>query len=119
MAETFGASTTLAVFDSEGRPENVNYTYFISPLIRGVQDIYTQITEISGDFKTALIAWLADAANGITEMIAGTFRAKDMLCINDTCVTEEQLQELLAGVNASSQNDQAPISNDQSSTKFQ
>ncbi|MBI4276372.1 tail fiber domain-containing protein, partial [Candidatus Uhrbacteria bacterium] len=45
--------------------------------------------------------WLADAANGVGDVLARTFRAKDQLCINNTCVNEEQLKALLAGAAAS------------------
>ncbi|MBX2867025.1 tail fiber domain-containing protein [Candidatus Kaiserbacteria bacterium] len=48
-------------------------------------------------FLSNMIAWFADTANGIGSMIAGTFQATEQLCINDTCVSEEQLQQLLTG----------------------
>ena len=35
------------------------------------------------------ISWLADAANGIREMFADTFRAKEKVCIGATCINEE------------------------------
>ena len=50
-----------------------------------------------GGFLGGLRQWFADAANGIGDMIAGTFKATEQLCINDTCVSEEQLQQLLNG----------------------
>ena len=46
-------------------------------------------------FYNKLSSWLADAGNGITNIFANTFRASNQLCINDTCVTEFQLQSLL------------------------
>lgn len=48
-----------------------------------------------------ITTWLADAANGIQSLYANTFRAKDQICIGDTCVNEEQLKALLAGQAAS------------------
>jgi|GEM_PF-3420564 len=54
-------------------------------------------TSFTGRFLTKLIAWFADTANGIGEVFASTFRASDELCINDTCVSEDQLQALLSG----------------------
>jgi hypothetical protein len=47
-----------------------------------------------------LTHWFADATNGIGEMFARVFRAKDALCINDTCVNEDQLKSLLSGQSA-------------------
>src|SRR3989338_2917589 len=42
---------------------------------------------------------LADAANGIGDVFARAFHAKDEICIGDTCVTETQLKALLAAQN--------------------
>jgi hypothetical protein len=44
--------------------------------------------------------WLADETNGIGEMLASVFRAKEALCIHDTCVNEDQLKSLLSGQSA-------------------
>jgi hypothetical protein len=50
--------------------------------------------------KTQLAAWFADATNGITEFFAkvGNFHLinTDELCVGSTCLTEAQLQSLLA-----------------------
>lgn len=40
--------------------------------------------------------WLANAANNIVVIIADTLTARDQLCIGSTCVTESQLQAMLA-----------------------
>ena len=44
--------------------------------------------------------WFANATNGIGEIFARVFRAKDTLCINDTCVNVDQLKALLAAPTA-------------------
>ncbi|MCR4279339.1 MAG: tail fiber domain-containing protein [Candidatus Zambryskibacteria bacterium] len=90
-------------------------TEFIMPyLVNAIQELDLKIEGPEGDFSLsslfadiwdAVVAKLADAANGIGEMIAGTFRAKDKLCINETCVTEEQLKALLSGSGTSSNTD--------------
>jgi hypothetical protein len=41
-----------------------------------------------------------DTTNGIGEIFARVFRAKDALCINDTCVNEDQLKSLLGSAAA-------------------
>jgi hypothetical protein len=49
-------------------------------------------TNLFGKTKT----WLADAGNGITDLFADTFHAKDQICIGQTCINEVQLQAILA-----------------------
>ncbi|MFH0804491.1 MAG: hypothetical protein V1896_02730 [Candidatus Zambryskibacteria bacterium] len=39
--------------------------------------------------------WLADATNGISSIIAGTFRAKEKICVDDQCLTKEDVRKLL------------------------
>ena len=78
----------------------LDYEGFIVPLIKAVQDIAT----ITGTFKTNLIAWLGDAANGIDKIFAreivatnGTFRTvtADKLCLGSRCMTAEQFNHIL------------------------
>ncbi|MCC7160317.1 tail fiber domain-containing protein, partial [Candidatus Nomurabacteria bacterium] len=52
-------------------------------------------------FFGKLATWLADTGNGIGSIFAETYTAKEKLCINNTCVTEEQLQVLLQNANVS------------------
>lgn len=52
-------------------------------------------------FFGGLAAWLADASNGIGNIFAKTYTAKEKLCIKNTCVTEAQLQTLLQNANVS------------------
>jgi len=70
--------------------------------LQSLADEETLFSEVEVDSFTArflsnLVAWFADTANGIGSMIAGTFQATEQLCINDTCVSESQLQQLLSG----------------------
>ncbi len=97
--------------DKQGNPNGIMYERMVVYLTAGWAEHESKINELSlkiegpeGNFALSelfskiwqtIVTKLADAANGITEMIAGTFRAKDKLCINDTCVTEAQLQALL------------------------
>ncbi|OGI85743.1 hypothetical protein A3A05_03275 [Candidatus Nomurabacteria bacterium RIFCSPLOWO2_01_FULL_41_12] len=128
VADTVGPDTTLVVFDNESRPENVNYTYFISPLIRGVQELNLNLEGIAGittpllgsvsesfvtSFFTNLFSkittWLADAGNGIVKIFAGDIESNksstENLCVKnttgETCITRDQLDALLAGAGAS------------------
>jgi len=51
----------------------------------------TEPTAIFGVLRT----WFADATNGIEEFIAGTVRARNQICIDDVCMTKDQLRNLL------------------------
>lgn len=43
-----------------------------------------------------LVAWFGDAANGIGDMVAGSFRARDTICVDDQCLTRDDVAALLA-----------------------
>ncbi len=47
-----------------------------------------------------IMSWLANAANGIREMFADTFRAKEKVCIGATCLDETTLKALLKNISA-------------------
>jgi len=58
------------------------------------------ITELSNmerpnTWRDSLIAWFGNVENGITEFIAGTIRAKTQICIDDVCMTKDQLRQVL------------------------
>ncbi len=64
------------------------------------------MTKLLAAIKEHLQLWFANAANGITEFFAKTIRAEEgyvdtvnakTLCLEDICVTKEQLQQLLNG----------------------
>ncbi len=92
----------------------------ISPLVAAVQELNLRLDTIASTSASSapdsqsfaasffsnlfarITSRLADAANGIQEIIARTFRAKEQLCINDTCVNEDQLKALLAAPAAAS-----------------
>src|ERR1700687_3505257 len=94
----------------------LNYTGFIAPLVKAVQEIAT----ITDTFKANLIAWLGWAQNGIVDLFAkniyatnitanhGSFReitasstvsdsgTFGKLCVDDLCVTRDQLAAILS-----------------------
>ena len=49
---------------------------------------------------TRITAWLADAANGIANIISDTLTAREKLCVGDTCVTPEQFRAVFGNQNA-------------------
>jgi 6-phosphogluconolactonase (cycloisomerase 2 family) len=95
-------------------PWMVDYSKLTPLLVKGEQDLNAKLDSLAGlvapvvgspaesfapaFFKNIFVkvgTWLADARNNITDIFAGTFHAKDKLCINNTCVTEDQLKALL------------------------
>jgi hypothetical protein len=66
-------------------PWSVDYGRITPLIVKAVQDI----ANITSSFKDNLIAWLADAGNGITKLFAKEVHT-DKLCVGDTCVTQEQ-----------------------------
>jgi hypothetical protein len=81
--------------------KGISYGNLVAVVVKAVQ----QIASISGAFKTALVAWLADAGNGIGALFADDIHASDRLCVGATCVTPEQFAAMLA---ATSQSTAAP-----------
>ncbi|KKW23831.1 MAG: hypothetical protein UY67_C0016G0018 [Candidatus Kaiserbacteria bacterium GW2011_GWA2_52_12] len=81
--DPLGASST---------PWQVDYGRITPLIVKAVQDI----ANLSEAFKQTLIAWLADAANGITKFFAGEGHFADKLCVGDTCVTPAQFQAMVA-----------------------
>jgi hypothetical protein len=95
-------------------PWMVDYSKLTPLLVKGEQDLNANLDSLAGlaapvvgspadTYATAFFknifakvgTWLADVGNNITDIFAGTFHAKDKLCINNTCVTEDQLRVLL------------------------
>jgi hypothetical protein len=86
--------------DLNTRYYKLDYQGLIAPIIKAIQEI----AQITGSFKTNLIAWLGDAGNGIGDFFANRVRTKE-ICLSDaggeTCVTRGQLDAMLAGAAAS------------------
>jgi hypothetical protein len=79
-------------FNASGTPEGIDYDKLTAVLAHAIQEI----ANISGSFKDALIAWLADSANGITKLFAKEVHT-EKLCVGNTCVSEEQFLALVSG----------------------
>ncbi|MFA5744879.1 MAG: tail fiber domain-containing protein [Candidatus Paceibacterota bacterium] len=79
----------------------VDYGALVAPLIEAVKEI----GNISGEFKSNLIAWLGNATNGIADLFATNGHFSNELCVGGTCITGSQLQQLLQ---ASGQQASAP-----------
>jgi len=66
------------------------------PLIAALVNAVKEIAVITGTFKDALVAWLGNAGNGIHVFFAESVRAKNELCVGNTCVTAEQFKAMVA-----------------------
>ncbi len=80
--------------------KTVSYGAMTSPIVKAIQEMNLNITDISNIEKTntwrdALISWLGNIANGITEIFAKKIHAGEQICINTTCIDENQLQNIL------------------------
>jgi hypothetical protein len=101
--------------DASKNPWSVDYGKLTPLLVKGVQEMNLNLESIAGTNTISTLesesfmnsffdnlfgktkTWLADAGNGITDIFANTFHAKDKICINETCINEAQLQALIAG----------------------
>jgi hypothetical protein len=92
-------------------PWSVDYGRITPLIVKAVQDI----ANLADTFKNTLIAWLASAANGITDLFAGNIHAQNELCVGSTCVTEAQFKAMVAAANQSPSSS-AASSSSQSST---
>src|SRR5690606_11267891 len=84
----------------------VNYAGLTVPIIAAIkelnlklEDLATTTLTIDSDSFTSrffdrLIAWFADATNGIGTMVASVFNATEMICVDGECLTAEDVRDL-------------------------
>jgi hypothetical protein len=82
--------------EPDGQVGGIDYPSLTAVLAKAIQQIGT----ISDSFRTNLIAWFAQASNGIGDFFANRVHTKE-ICVgeggNETCITKTQLDALLAG----------------------
>ncbi len=90
---TTTATTVLAFVNLSNQDASLNLENLVS--------LNARITDASGEktfvglFFDRMIAWFADAGNGIGEVVANVFRAKEKICVDDQCLTKEDIRKLL------------------------
>jgi Chaperone of endosialidase/Domain of unknown function (DUF5011) len=108
-------STTSAFLNaSDAAPTQlleVNYGALPFALINAIKEI----ASISGTFESALIAWLGNASNGITDLYATIIHAStgnfsNEICIGSTCINQQKLAAVLAAANQSGSSQTSPPS---------
>ncbi|MEK7175954.1 MAG: tail fiber domain-containing protein, partial [Patescibacteria group bacterium] len=70
--------------DSNGLPSNVDYGRLVSLLVKAIQDLYTEFTQLK-----ETIAAMAE------RMVSREIVATERLCVGNTCISEQQLLGLL------------------------
>jgi hypothetical protein len=100
IAQEVEALIPKLIATDENGMKSLNTTAMVPILTKAIQEMDLKITEINNveqenTWRDSLIAWFGSVGNGIGNIFAKTFRASEQLCINDTCVTEAQLQALL------------------------
>ena len=103
----------LVSIDKDGIPSGVDYPLLTSLLTKGIQELDINIetiasttassTEKSRSFAEKFFSnifsrikeWLADAANGIGDVFANVFRANEKICVEDQCLTKDDIKRLL------------------------
>ncbi len=91
-----------AVFaPDDGRMWSVDYGKITPLIVKAVQELDLKVEDISSldlenenSLTNKLITWFADATNGIGKFFAGEIYT-DKLCVGETCVTEQELIQLL------------------------
>jgi hypothetical protein len=94
----------LVATDSEGM-KSVYYAQMTPILVEAIRELDLKITNIetfatsmNTTFIDGVRTWLGDVGNGIEKIFAREINT-EKLCINQTCVTEDQLQQLLSSQN--------------------
>lgn len=103
----------LVSYDNEGLVNSVHYLGMIPFLTQAIQELNVNLETIAsttatstptsqsfaesffGNIFTRVTQWLADAANGIGDVFANTFRAKEKICVEDECLTKDDIRALL------------------------
>ncbi len=84
----------LVETNAQGK-KTMNYVGLVPYAIQAIKEMNLNITDIGNldrpnTWREGMIAWFASSANGIKSLVV-----KDKVCINETCVTEAQLKQLL------------------------
>ena len=103
----------LIVINSIGQPETMQYQNLTAVLVKAIQELSLRLDTVTGVATTSnadsqsfasnffgnifnkITGWLADATNGIGNIFAGTFRAKEKICVDDQCLTKDDIRTLL------------------------
>ncbi len=81
---------------------SVNYAGITPILVEGIRELNLKIgtienfaSEQNQGFIQSLINWLGDELNGLTLIISDTLKARSEICIDDVCMTKDQLRTII------------------------
>jgi hypothetical protein len=105
----------LVATDSNGY-KSVYYSQITPVLVEAIREMNVKVENLkvlapspeTTTFLTALSNWLGDITNGIQKIFAHEVQT-DRLCVGQTCVDEQQLQQLLQNQNIQSTPPSDPI----------
>jgi hypothetical protein len=90
-----------AVYGTESEGYGMSYATLTPVIVKAIQELNLKVDLISmntGNTSTSVFdglkGWLADTANGIQKIFVHEVQT-DKLCVGNTCVNEQQLQQLL------------------------
>lgn len=99
LYDVYPSAVTLPA--EEGGYWMVDYSKLMPLAIKAIQDVNTKVMDLSdlssgdeGTLGKRLIAWFADAANGIQNIFAKRVTVEE-LCFDDVCLTKQDVLELL------------------------
>jgi hypothetical protein len=101
--EVYQIIPEVVTLDLSGQPESVAYDNLVSLLIKAIQELNAKVD--------TLLASAGVAIDGVvtrfTEIVTGKITT-DMLCVGETCLTEQQVKEILDAVNTEPAPDPSP-----------
>ena len=98
----------VTVVDPETGYLGINYPALVSPIVKSIQEMDLKLEPLTsldpavdGSLASLIKKYLQDALNGIQTLFANKVQTNE-LCLQDVCVTKDQLQQLLSheGVSA-------------------
>lgn len=82
--------------------KSVYYAQMTPILVEAVKELdikLSDIQKVAGATDQTLVAnvrnWLASATNGIAVIVSDTLRARNQICIDDVCMTKDQLRTII------------------------
>ncbi|MEI6022495.1 MAG: tail fiber domain-containing protein [bacterium] len=92
----------LVLTDPETNLKSVNYMGFAPYLVQAVQEINVTIKNLSSldtgninSLGSLIKQFLADSKNNIEDLYAKNIHSSNQICINSTCINEDQLKQML------------------------
>jgi hypothetical protein len=119
----------LVSYDEQNLPYSVRYLDIIALNTQAIQEMDLNLQTLASTTASSttqsesfvasffnnlfvrIIQRLADATNGIVEILANTFRAKEKICVDDQCLTKDDIRKLLEMVQGQSPTGTPPTEN--------